>query len=411
MRAWGLWSLPRRAIAYALTVEAVTVAVAVVVALHQHVGQADWLHFAIIVGCGLVQAELIRPTEAARQRRSEASPVQDTDVLSIAAVIALPHALADLVVVGTVSWRWLRGSEQRRRWPYRVMFSAAAMLLGTQAAALVLGLDPRVFPGPPVGVAALGLAVLAGGLRWLVNFVLVIGAILLATPDARLRDVLADIGERVMEIGSLGLGIVAAGLLTYNPLLITCVVVGVVTMNRGVLLAQFRRAARTDFKTELTNADWWRQVATDAVRRAVATGDDLGVLMLDLDHFKRVNDTYGHLAGDRVLQAVAAAIRDTIRSDDIAGRWGGEEFAVLVPRANADTLVAVAERIRRRVRTLVVPAEPGTVIRDLTISIGAARLPDPAITDLDDLVRAADTALYAAKGGGRDQVRLAALDR
>ena len=146
-------------------------------------------------------------------------------------------------------------------------------------------------------------------------------------------------------------------------------------------------------------------MATDTFARAAATGGRLGVLMLDLDHFKRVNDTYGHMAGDSVLRAVAEAVTSEIRADDTAGRWGGEEFAVLLPGVDPADMVVIAERIRRRVHALIVQPDRGTTIADLTISIGAAHAPDPRITGVDDLVRAADAALYAAKTNGRNQVR------
>jgi diguanylate cyclase (GGDEF)-like protein len=133
--------------------------------------------------------------------------------------------------------------------------------------------------------------------------------------------------------------------------------------------------------------------------------------MLDLDHFKRINDSYGHVAGDRVLRAVADAITEAVRSYDAACRWGGEEFAVLLPEVTTAELRSVAERIRRQVRALVVDItlddDTSDTVTDLTISIGGAIYPRPAITDLTDLQVAADTALYDAKRAGRDRVHIA----
>jgi diguanylate cyclase (GGDEF)-like protein len=133
--------------------------------------------------------------------------------------------------------------------------------------------------------------------------------------------------------------------------------------------------------------------------------------MLDLDHFKKINDTHGHLAGDDVLRAVAKAITNEVRRDDATGRWGGEEFAVLLPEVDIDELATIADRIRRRIGSLVVTITanhgPGTV-QDLTISIGGARYPSPGLTTLDDLLLAADSALYTAKQAGRDRVHIPA---
>ncbi|HEY0808065.1 MAG TPA: GGDEF domain-containing protein, partial [Pseudonocardiaceae bacterium] len=261
------------------------------------------------------------------------------------------------------------------------------------------------YPGVPTTFAALGLAVVAAALRWLVNFSLVSGAILLSSPNMRAIELLDNIGERIMEVGAFGLGLVAAALLAYDPLLLVGVVVGLAVMHRGVLVAQFRKAARTDSKTGLDTAGWWHQVAEHAFERARVTGASIAALMIDLDYFKRVNDTYGHLAGDKVLQSVAAAINSEIRDCDTAGRWGGEEFVVLIPDVDSIEVRAIAERIRRRVQSLVITL-PGQdlIIEDISASIGCALYPAPGITVVDDLVLAADTAVYAAKNNGRNRV-------
>jgi diguanylate cyclase (GGDEF)-like protein len=139
--------------------------------------------------------------------------------------------------------------------------------------------------------------------------------------------------------------------------------------------------------------------------------------MLDLDHFKQINDTYGHLAGDTVLRAVAETMTAAVRSGDAVGRWGGEEFAILLPAVNATELRSIAERIHRHIRALAIDLAPDTTADSatgsepatasgLTVSIGGALYPSSGITTVDDLVVAADTALYAAKQAGRDRVIL-----
>jgi diguanylate cyclase (GGDEF)-like protein len=142
------------------------------------------------------------------------------------------------------------------------------------------------------------------------------------------------------------------------------------------------------------------------------------VLVIDLDTFKLVNDTHGHLAGDAVLRAVADALRAEVRDHDLAGRFGGDEYTVLLTRPDGhpgrhDTagLLAVAERISRRVAALHVDAPTlrhGTVlITGLSVSIGGAPLPDHA-PDLDTSFQLADAALYDAKRAGRGLIRIAA---
>jgi len=274
----------------------------------------------------------------------------------------------------------------------------------------VLALGPGSHPGVPTTVAGFAVAAAAAAVRWLVNYALVIIAILMSSPNMRAAQVLQNIDERVMEIGAFGLGLAAAGVLTFSPILLAGIVAGLMAMHRGLLLAQFRKAARTDPKTDLPTVTWWRQIAEQALDRAVGSGTALAVLLLDLDFFKQINDTHGHLAGDQVLRTVGRALREEIRDYDTAGRWGGEEFVVLVTNVSTVELAAIAERIRRRIQTLVIPVTgtdgPATV-ENLTISIGGARYPAPGITTLDDLVLVADRALYQAKDAGRNQVRLA----
>jgi two-component system cell cycle response regulator len=126
--------------------------------------------------------------------------------------------------------------------------------------------------------------------------------------------------------------------------------------------------------------------------------------MLDLDHFKVVNDTYGHLVGDRVLRAAAAACRRIIREGDVLVRFGGEEFLILVPGAAHADLAELGERVRRAIAATVV-AEGDQRI-SITVSIGGASFPERGAESSDALVDLADTALYAAKAAGRDRVQL-----
>jgi len=133
------------------------------------------------------------------------------------------------------------------------------------------------------------------------------------------------------------------------------------------------------------------------------------VLFLDLDNFKTINDTYGHPNGDLVLRAVGDALRAEIREQDVCGRWGGEEFSIVIPDVHSEeTLRQVAERIRHRVSgvTVTLP-DRDMVLTDLTVSIGGALYPADNITGVDDLLVATDTALYRAKQGGRNRVELA----
>jgi diguanylate cyclase (GGDEF)-like protein len=158
----------------------------------------------------------------------------------------------------------------------------------------------------------------------------------------------------------------------------------------------------------LLNASTWEREATVEVERAVRTHIPLAVALVDIDHFKLVNDTYGHLVGDRVLRAVTDALRGQLRGYDLAGRFGGEEFIILLPQATETAARNVAERLRTHVAGMAIPIddEPDclTFVR-LTISVGVAAL-DGVSRELTDLMAAADAALYYAKETGRNKTHV-----
>ena len=162
-----------------------------------------------------------------------------------------------------------------------------------------------------------------------------------------------------------------------------------------------RDLARTDELTGLANRRAFVEQGSAAIDQARRYHRPLSLVMLDIDHFKRINDQYGHAVGDSALQHVAAALRRTARAADTPGRLGGEEFALLLPETACDAATVLAERLRRDVATVTVPAN-GTTVR-LTCSFGVAQFSGAAAT-LDALLGAADAALYQAKAEGRDRV-------
>jgi diguanylate cyclase (GGDEF)-like protein len=162
---------------------------------------------------------------------------------------------------------------------------------------------------------------------------------------------------------------------------------------------ELKAHARTDELTNLPNFRAFRERIDIEIDRASRYPERFGILILDLDRFKKYNDTYGHLAGNDALQRVAGVIREAVRTVDFPARYGGEEFAVIVPQIDGAALAAIAERIRESVEAMPAPAGCAQV----TVSIGAAIYPDDGATS-DALFRAADQRLYAAKGGGRNRV-------
>ena len=174
-----------------------------------------------------------------------------------------------------------------------------------------------------------------------------------------------------------------------------------IAIERAQASALLHRMATIDTMTGLPNRPHFFSLAQREFTRLVRTGRPLAAFMIDVDHFKRINDTYGHAGGDSVLRALSECIGECIRTTDICGRLGGEEFAVLLPETDQTSAIMVAERLRRRIGTTPVELASGQTCR-ATVSVGVAI--SIGSDDLDHLLSRADQALYAAKNGGRDQV-------
>ena len=165
------------------------------------------------------------------------------------------------------------------------------------------------------------------------------------------------------------------------------------------------RFAFTDFLTGLKTRGYFEQQLDMEMARAERRGTPFAVLMIDIDHFKRLNDTYGHPVGDMVLRDVAAILTRDLRQIDIAARYGGEEFILLLPETNLQGAKLVAQRLRYSVEQAKFCTPPRSKPERLTISIGVALFPDEARIKAD-LLEAADAALYQAKAKGRNRVVL-----
>ncbi len=171
------------------------------------------------------------------------------------------------------------------------------------------------------------------------------------------------------------------------------------------LNAGLERLATTDYLTGLYNRRYFMQRGSEEFKRALRSNHPLSFLMLDVDHFKAVNDTHGHQAGDMALQQVAAALKDGLRETDILGRIGGEEFAVLLPDTQLNDAILLGQRICRSMEVAELSI-PGRVLAiSLTISVGIAGL-EAGMSGIEDVFRNADKALYKAKRNGRNRVMI-----
>jgi diguanylate cyclase (GGDEF)-like protein len=172
---------------------------------------------------------------------------------------------------------------------------------------------------------------------------------------------------------------------------------------------KLQEQAISDPLTGLYNRRYLNEFLPRELVRCRRSAAPLAVMLIDLDHFKRVNDSFGHEAGDVVLKAIAALLKGKVRGSDIACRYGGEEFALILPETGLDAAVRRAEVIRLAIARLV-PSHAGTPLGKVTTSLGIALFPDHG-EDSDALLRAADVALYAAKGAGRDRVVVGSAEK
>jgi diguanylate cyclase (GGDEF)-like protein len=187
-----------------------------------------------------------------------------------------------------------------------------------------------------------------------------------------------------------------------------CALLGFITAaawSNAQMYGELERRALTDALTGLFNIRWWRDMGPRVMSQSLRTGTGVGILLLDLDYFKRVNDTAGHAAGDSVLRAVARAIRRVVRDSDYAVRYGGEEFLIVLTNSTVEGAMRVAQALQTAIAELRAPTP---AIEQVTASIGVAVFPDHG-EELDDVVTAADLAMYQAKRDGRDRIAVAPI--
>ena len=327
-------------------------------------------------------------------RMAPQPPASASGAWELPAALLLPPSLAFITpaVVTAIASRRIRG----------LGAVAAGLADGLVSAGFHALAPPLHAPGTRAAQWLLGV-VAAGAIRW----ALICALVPAVTGGARVPRVLAD-----RELLRGGLAELCAGVLVTCSAVISplCVILAVplaTPMQRSLQHAGLVRDARTDLKTGLLNAGAWQQEAAAEISRAIRARLPLAMAMLDIDYFKAVNDAHGHLAGDQALRAVAGVVKTQLRAYDIAGRFGGEEFAVLLPHTQPAQARRIAERLRAAIAAASFdagdPGGPRVRVR-VTVSAGVASLAD-AGPGLQALLAAADAALYDAKSAGRNRVR------
>lgn len=363
----------------------------------------DLIRYSLLLGCGVI-AVVAKPGKA-YELGGLTRDFLSAWVLTVA--IALPPFYA---LVTPIPLQILTQLRIQRGVVYRRAFTVAVMGLSYGAASLVFRAFPASFAGSSIGsgrhaltwVLAVVVCEILGGRG---NHLFILGAIKLSDPSVRLRELVPDRKGLQADLAESDLGVLITIAVGVNVVLALVAVPTVLLIRRFMMHEQLLAQSRIDTKTGLLNSSTWEAEAKVEVIRAIRTRSALSVALIDIDHFKAVNDTHGHLVGDTVLRAVTDAIQEHLRGYDRAGRFGGEEFVVLLPHAREADAVTVAERLRTRIAAMSIPvaesAPDGKRVR-LTVSVGVAALNDQTL-ELNDLMAAADAALYHAKQTGRNR--------
>ena len=410
LREWPIWELPRWVIGFVVLVvltDAVVLGVeASRVSIHLH----DLGLFAALLICSAATVEL---TRRVGENLGFVKDVYAVWELPVAILLPLAYVpVLPAVRFALTQWRILRVPVYRR------VFSAAVIGLSYVSAAVVFRLLIQAVHGAaanPAGHALAWMLLVAVGavVQWIVNQVLIWTAIKGSNPDIRLRDEQFAREPMYNDVSELCVAVLVTFCVAYSWIALVIAFPFITLLQRSVRHARLLQDARADSKTGLLNAATWERGATAEVARAVRTRTQLAVALLDIDRFKVINDTYGHLTGDEVLKEIAHTLGTMLREYDLAGRFGGEEFALLLPQTRAVDAFRIAERIRSAISGLciIAPGATGGERVHVTVSIGVAALDGGSKREYAELMAAADAALYRAKSGGRDQVQMISTTR
>ena len=406
-RKWPLWELPNWLVCFIVLVVAVyAAAIGVAVSLltiHVH----DLVVFGTLMACAAATVELRRKQ---RDRTGVNNDVYGVWELAIAILLPPAYALVSPILpVALMQWRVRRGVLYRR------VYTAASHGLSFASASVTFHLlagPIHELPGGTVlySLAWLGAVMFSTLVKAVLNKALILIAIKGSDPSAT---VLRDTFQReplYNELAEMCIGTMLTFGVAGNIFLAPVALPVLVLLQRSLSHAQLLNDSRTDAKTGLLNARTWEAEAEAEVARAVRARMALAVAVLDIDWFKRVNDTYGHLFGDEVLREIARCLPGVLRDYDSAGRFGGEEFVLLLPHTRAVDAFRIADRVRDHISGLSLHTSDGQSVR-VTVSVGVAALDAGSRRELSELLAAADAALYRAKRDGRNQVQMISTTR
>ena len=368
----------------------------------QQVVHNEWITGLVLLFLSAVNVEIGRLLEGGVMHSHR--PHKALSSWAFGAALLLPTWwLVPVVTLIYVHARWRGLRLPLWKWVGSAAYVTLAALGAALSARAIHGPDPDLmFPDDGRGL----LAIAAGASVFLaIETLLFLGSARLniAADEVWLRQTLARPTFYLTEATVLLIGGLSAAIWADAPwfLLLLAPVYGLA--QQAALHEPLRELANVDAKTGVLRFESWRRVAVIEAERCTTKKQPWSVIFADLDHFKRYNDSWGHLAGDAALAAVAGALRDQLRSRDLVGRFGGEEFCVLLPNTPHQEAEGIAQRLREAVHRLAAPETQAAV----TISIGVA-IVDPTQGEVGfaDVLVNADRALFEAKTAGRDLVRV-----
>ena len=364
------------------------------------IDQADW-RLAVLLGVGAAIAQLFVVFTPSNQS------YHMTPVLVVAAAILLPAPLLAFVALVLHVPEWLR---ERYPWfiqTFNIANYALSGLAAHQAFVFVSSKAEGIVGNSDLRYFLAGLV--AAGTFVIVQHFLLAMVLKLARGHSVAQSGLFTLQSISTDLVLALLGVVVATLWQENPWLVALALAPLVLIHRTLALPKLEAEARQDPKTELFNARHFSVLLEEAVERSGRDARPLSLLIADLDLLRDINNRYGHLAGDVVLLGVARTFLANLRPDDAAARFGGEEFALLLPGTGVEAAAAIAERIRAAVSESRFEVDTSSTPITATISIGVASYPADA-SNGQELIYRADVAAYRAKAQGRNRVVVASDD-
>jgi diguanylate cyclase (GGDEF)-like protein len=404
VRRWQVWSVKEPLRGYLVVVPVLSVVAIGLAAANTQWEARQALIFAALVGCGAIAIEATRTVK--EPQGAVARDLQSVWYLAIAIVLSPFYAF--FAPIPLTIYKIFR---TRPVILYRRVFSNATISLAYGCASLLFHAIPDSIAGTHPGTQSHALTwtvavAVCGIVGWVINLALLLIAIKVSDPEARLRELIGSRESITCDSIELCLAISLTLVVAINPVLMALALPSVIMQRRYLMRVQLVTHARIDANTGLLNATTWQREATAELLRALRSHTPLALAMVDIDHFKDVNDIAGKLVRDQLLRDVAGMLKDQLPGHDLIGRFAGDGFAILLPSTGGEEAKRISEQLRDRIAgepiAIESGAQEGYVFR-LTVSIGVAVL-NQSRRALAELIVAADSALDQAKSTGWNKV-------